>query len=297
MKETIADMISIIVPVYNDREGLKRCMDALSSQTIDPQQFEVIVVDNGSECSPEAIVGNYAFAKLFVENTPGSYAARNKGVSKAKGEYLAFLDADCIPENDWLEQGIKELKRSAPNTIIGGDVKLIQSRMPGTVELYQCLVGFQQKEHIQQRKFTSTADLFIRHTGYFEIGPFEERLLSGGDANWSWRAIKLGFTIKYCPVAIVETLPRKTLRAAILQARRITGGRFQIEQLGHKSNSFDTQYLSLRRNSWQSFVWICKHPDLSLVNRARVLYVAIILKLVQIIERWRLKYGAAAERC
>ena len=297
MKETIADMISIIVPVYNDREGLKKCLDALSTQTIDPQQFEVIVVDNGSETSPEAVVGNYAFAKLFVENTPGSYAARNKGVSKAKGEYLVFLDADCIPENNWLEQGIDELKQNAANTIVGGNVKLIQSSSPSAVELYQCLVGFQQKEHIQERNFTTTATLFIRHAGYYEIGPFEERLLSGGDANWSWRAVKIGFRIVYCPTAIVETLPRRSLRKAVLQVRRVAGGRYQFEQLDLKSDSYNGQRLVPHRSSWQSIVWICKHPDLSLVNRARVLYVAIILKLVQIIERWRLKYGAAAERC
>ena len=114
MNANLADMVSVIVPVFNDHKGLKTCLDSLSNPIIGSQQFDVDIVDSGSECTPEATVRNYSFAKLFVENTSGSYAGRNKGISKAK--YLAFLDADSIPENDWLEQGIKELKRSTPNT-------------------------------------------------------------------------------------------------------------------------------------------------------------------------------------
>ena len=116
MNANLADMVSVIVPVFNDHKGLKTCLDSLSNPIIGSQQFDVNIVDSGSECTPEATVSNYSFAKLFFENTSGSYAARNKGISKAKGEYLVFLDADGIPENDWLEQGIKELKRSTPNT-------------------------------------------------------------------------------------------------------------------------------------------------------------------------------------
>ena len=290
-------MISVIVPVFNDSKGLYKCLVALSRQTIGIQQCEVIVVDNGSKYSPKSIVDNYSFARLLIENTPGSYAARNKGISKAKGEFIVLLDADCTPMNDWLEQGVKELKQSPPKTIIGGQVKLIQSNNPSAVELYQCLVGSQQKENIQDRNFTSTSNLFVRYSGYIEIGPFEERLLSGGDRDWSWRAEELGYKIKYCPSAIIETLPRKNLRAAILQARRITGGRFHFEQLGLKSNSYLTQHLAPHRNSWQSFVWICKHSNLSSFNRTRVLFVAIIVKIAQVIERWRLKFGATTERC
>ena len=290
-------MISVIVPVFNDSKGLDRCLAALSQQTIGVQQFEVIVVDNGSRSSPESVVEKYSFARLLFESTPGSYAARNKGISEAAGEFIVLLDADCTPMNDWLEQGIKELKQSTERTIIGGQVRLIQSSNPGAVELYQCLAGSQQKENIEDRDFSSTSNLFVRYSGCNEIGPFEERLLSGGDRDWSWRAGELGFKIKYCPSAVVETLPRKNLRAAIRQARRITGGRFHFEKLGLKSKSFLTRHLASHRSSWESFVWICKHPNLSLFDRVRVLFVAIILKVSQIIERWRLKSGANAERC
>jgi len=103
MSKTSTPFVSVIIPVYNDPERLKTCLQALEEQTYPQSSYEVIVVDNGSDESIEPIVTEFNQAKAGYEPHPGSYAARNKGLSLARGEVIAFTDADCIPALDWIE--------------------------------------------------------------------------------------------------------------------------------------------------------------------------------------------------
>ena len=288
-------LISIIIPVYNDPEGLEACLKGISSQSSHLPQTEVIVVDNASSLSPKKIVDTYSFASYAYEEKPGSYAARNMGVSIAKGKYLVFLDADCIPEHNWLKSGI-ECLQSENSILIGGNILFILSKKPTTIELYQYIVGFQQKENIEIKHFSATANLFIKRKDALKIGLFEERLLSGGDRNWCWRAIEHGMQVNYCPTAIVKTKPRRLLSNAIKQTRRVAGGRFHSQLLGLTKNLIIKDRQKPHRSNWQSITWILKHPKLSFLQCIQVFIVAIFLKVIAIIEHWRLKFGTKAER-
>jgi len=98
-------MISIIIPIYNQADKLSSCLDSILKQTY--KNYEVIIVDNGSDDDPRKIAEDYR-NKLKIEfynpkilrNAP---AARNRGFKKSKGEYLFFCDADIILRNDALE--------------------------------------------------------------------------------------------------------------------------------------------------------------------------------------------------
>ena len=289
--------ISLIIPVYNDQSGLDSCLRALGDQSLPCQQFEVIVVDNASQ--PEMELPKDANLNCILKTCekPGSYAARNVGVRIANGEVIAFLDADCLPEKDWLEQGLKAVQDTPPKTLIGGEVQLTLSEKPTAVELYQCLTGFGQQYNIEQQGFSATANLFVRREQALLIGEFNENLLSGGDREWSWRARALGFDIKFSPGAQVATAPRKSLSAAIKQARRIAGGRYHFRKLSVVDSPRDEKGLAPRRSAWKATWWILTQGDLSLKDRSRVFSVAVTLKLVQMIESFRLKKGASPERC
>lgn len=101
--------VSIIIPVYNDNDFLKVCLAALTKQTYSKDHFEIIVVDNNSTEDVSQITNRFEQVTLTHESIAGSYIARNKGLSLAKGEIIAFTDADCIPQSDWLEKGIATL--------------------------------------------------------------------------------------------------------------------------------------------------------------------------------------------
>ena len=94
-------LISIIVPVYNAEAYLNRCIDSILEQSI--QDFEVILVNDGSKDSSEAICKEYASQdnriRVFSKPNGGVSSARNLGLDNASGEYIMFVDAD-----DWLDK-------------------------------------------------------------------------------------------------------------------------------------------------------------------------------------------------
>src|SRR5258708_6640061 len=91
--------ISVIIPALNEKVVIHQCLDALSRSRIPKNVFEVIVVDNGSTDGTVEAVGQFrALQSLRVIVLAGVHisALRNRGALEARGEFLAFLDADCL---------------------------------------------------------------------------------------------------------------------------------------------------------------------------------------------------------
>ncbi len=98
-------MISIVIPLYNKENTIARALDSVLVQTF--QDFEVVVVDDGSTDEGATVVEGYADPRirLIRQANAGVSAARNKGVAEAKGEYVAFLDAD----DEWMPEFLAEI--------------------------------------------------------------------------------------------------------------------------------------------------------------------------------------------
>lgn len=287
-------IVSVIIPVLDNQYGLDLLLDALASQSWNSRSLEVIVIDNGSKQPIEIREAHSGFTSLAKCDGRGAYAARNAGVAVANGEILAFTDADCIPDPTWVEQGVKALREGLGRRVVGGDVELQLSGNPTAIELYQCITGFSQRENICKRGFSATANLFVTRSQFEIVGWFDESLLSGGDREWCWRAAKCGFRIEYLASVRVITEPRKSIREAIKQARRVAGGRFMLKRgdVRHVSE----KGLGPGRRLFEAAFWILKHPELSIRDRARVFAVASVLKGVQLLEECRLRMGFRPER-
>src|SRR5262245_61336705 len=115
--------VSVIIPVWNDSHRLKACLQALELQTYPRTLYEVIVVDNASDEPADRVASEFSKARTITEPTQGSYAARNKGISVAKGEILAFTDSDCVPALDWLEKGVSNMTRVPRCGLLAGRVE------------------------------------------------------------------------------------------------------------------------------------------------------------------------------
>lgn len=286
--------VSVIIPVFNDQAGIDACLQALQRQAYPQSALDVIVVDNASEV-PIRLNSSYSgFARLLVCSSPGAYAARNAGIAVATGDVLAFTDADCCPDPDWIAAGVAALQSGGDSCVVGGDVKMRLSSRPTAVELYQGTTGFMQRDNIAKRGFTVTANLFVRKSDMASIGPFDETLLSGGDREWSWQAARAGYRVKFAADAVVVTMPRTSMKSAIRQARRVAGGRYALRR-GSRKHVVSTD-IEPHRNAWQSARWILCHPDLSPWNRLRVFCVASVLYFAQAAETLRLVLGRAPER-
>ena len=94
-------LVSIIIPAYNAEDTLGECLEACKTQT--HPEVEIIVVDDGSSDATSQITADMGVSCLTQTNA-GPAAARNHGARVAKGEILAFTDADCIPEPEWIQR-------------------------------------------------------------------------------------------------------------------------------------------------------------------------------------------------
>ena len=159
-----APRISVIVPVYNDWHRIPRLLGCLAAQTLPTEQFEILLIDNGSDSfdPPQNLAPN---ARILNCETPGSYAARNHGIEQARGHWLAFTDADCLPAPDWLQQLLAQAPatadNSAPTTILAGQVRMIASSAhPSAWEMHDLVKGIPQGWYVS-RGYAATANLLV----------------------------------------------------------------------------------------------------------------------------------------
>ena len=98
-------MITVVIPLYNKKESIATALNSILAQTC--QDFEVVVVDDGSTDESAAVVERYADSRirLIRQANAGVSAARNKGIEEANGEYVAFLDAD----DQWMPEFLAEI--------------------------------------------------------------------------------------------------------------------------------------------------------------------------------------------
>lgn len=289
-----APKVSVIIPAYNDAAGVERCLQALAQMQWPHARLQVIVVDNGSQ-PPLTVQTQTPFVlRLLRCDKPGSYAARNVGVASATGTVLAFTDADCQPDQQWLARGVAALKAAAGQGLVAGEVELECPERPTATALYQCITGFGQARNVKQRGFAATANLLCLRQQFEQVGPFDEQLLSGGDLEWCGRAARHGFKVVYEPAAKVRTRPRTQLRGAIRQARRVAAGRAMLQR--QPAGYLPQPAIGKQRNAWQSARWILQHPQLRRRDRLRVLAAALTIRTASAMERVRLALGGRAER-
>ncbi len=113
--------ISVIVPVFNVKDAVKCTLEALVAQTIF-EQLEILLVDDGSSDGSGAICQSYAqtyapFRYIYQENQ-GVSAARNKGLSLARGNYIAFCDADDLPHPELYQRLLMLVGKSADIAVV-----------------------------------------------------------------------------------------------------------------------------------------------------------------------------------
>ena len=94
---------SIIVPAYNAAQTLEECLEALLEQSVPQDEYEVILVDDGSTDGTATLAQSYG-VRVLTRQHRGPAAARNAGVDEAKDEIILFTDADCAPTRKWIEE-------------------------------------------------------------------------------------------------------------------------------------------------------------------------------------------------
>lgn len=225
--------ISVIVPIYNGEADLPDLLRCLQSQRYPVDRVEYLLVDNNScdrtaellqsylaqaanQVSGSQASNQYPPIRLRLLSEPqiqSSYAARNSGIRAAIGEILAFTDADCRPDPEWLLHLVEPFQQEKIGIVAGEILPL-----PGTtlLERYADRRQILSQQHTLSHSFYSygqTANLAVRRQALEQAGLFRPWLTTGGDADLCWRIQQQGFwQIQFAAQAIVQHRHRSTWR-------------------------------------------------------------------------------------
>lgn len=260
MNSQNSPFVSVIIPVFNDAKRLKICLEALQNQTYSRGSYEVIVVDNRSTEDIKSVVEQYSQAVYAYEEHQTSYAARNRGIAVAKGEVLAFTDADCVPAPDWIEQGVACLVRHPHCGLVAGRVEVFAQdpARPTAVEMHQLAMAFRQSKYLDKAKGCVTANLFTFSKMMDTVGKFDPTLRSGGDLEWGKRVFDQGYEQVYAEDACVGHPARSSLSEIKSKIIRVVGGKH--DAFGgdrYPTKRFVYTMLADSRNCLKSVAYIC----------------------------------------
>lgn len=276
--------VSVIIPVRHDWERLNLCIDGIQNQSYPQDNLEVVIVNNDPQDPPPEEIKLAENFTLLTESQPGSYAARNRGLETARGEIVAFTDADCIPDPEWLMKAVKELSDDV--TRVAGKVELFYTAdTPNLAELYEKVTAFQQERDAKIYGTCTTANLVAARKTFEKVGNFDSALQSGGDIEWGLRAQNAGFRIGYSPEAIVLHPARNSLREILKKERRVIGGRRQIPEeviCQTRKGSFFVRQL-------EPFTSALHSDDLSTGQKLKACLVILTVKTCKLYLRCRTK--------
>ncbi len=196
---------SIVVPVFDNAVDLGRCLESIGRLDYDRDRYEVIVVDNGSTDGSADVARAFGAICLEERDFQSSYAARNRGIRAARGEFVAFTDSDCVVDPNWLAA----IDAATADAVAGCFAGEILSVTPETlIERFSDEIGLLRQRgplsgwHF--KPYAQTANAVYRRRVFDEIGLFDPTMKSGGDAVLAWRMLdRTAHTIVFVPDAVV----------------------------------------------------------------------------------------------
>jgi GT2 family glycosyltransferase len=195
--------VSVVVPTRGRPSLLACCLDALSRQTLAPDRYEIIIVDDGPSADTRAVVEDYAARMsergLSIHYVPsygphGPAAARNRGWRRALAQVIAFTDDDTQPDRGWLEAGLRAFQPEIQ--AVSGSIVMPLPDSPTDYELDAS--GLTRSEFV-------TANCFCRRSALERLGGFDERFLMAWreDSDFHFRLLRSGARVVKADDAIV----------------------------------------------------------------------------------------------
>jgi cellulose synthase/poly-beta-1,6-N-acetylglucosamine synthase-like glycosyltransferase len=204
-------LISVIVPAYNAAGTLGECLAALLEQSIPRSEYEVIVVDDGSTDSTQEVVKRYG-VRLLSQPNQGPGAARNLGVSQARGEIVLFTDADCVPVREWIEEMVKPL--AEPDVVaVKGAYRTHQKALLARFIQAEFAERYALLERERYVDFVDSHSAAYRKAEFMAAGGFDPDFLLSEDVDLSYRLSRQGHKMIFNPKAIVYHCHPETLWA------------------------------------------------------------------------------------
>lgn len=258
-------LISVIIPVHNDRVGLENTLNSLKNQKHEGFNFEIIV--------EEDVDGK------------GSYFTRNKAINKSKGELLAFIDAGTLASPDWLMAGFIDLQKY---DYVGGIVEIENIdhiKVSSWIYLFEQNREFAVAEFMNDLKFSPSTNLFVKRTVIEDLGAFDDRLKSSGDYEFGNRVYSSGKYLQFFDVKLKVLHGARSYSSIIKKQKRLAIGFVDLGRL------YPKRFQNLKFNFLKTILKIVTPPiwlflktswiNLSFDKKIKVFLVTYFLSSVQ----------------
>jgi O-antigen biosynthesis protein len=208
--------VSVVVCAYNAANTLRACLMSLSK--LDYPDYEVILVDDGSKDNSRAIAAEFPRVKYVHQSNHGLSHARNTGARIADGEIIAYTDADCEADEDWLrclmqamqDQGVAGI--GGPNITPHSDGWSAHCVAASPGNPSHVMFDDRHPEHIPG------CNMAFRRDSLMGLGGFDHQYRAAGDdVDLCWRLLDQGEVIGYAPGAFVWHHRRENVRAYLKQ--------------------------------------------------------------------------------
>ena len=253
MSEMILPFVSIVICTYNRKKLLEQCVDSILAMSYPKSNYEIIIVDGGSNDGTEKIQQLFPQIRFVVEKQFGLAHARNKGAELSRGSIVAYTDDDCIVDKNWLEHLIIGFQKFPNVAGVGGPIFPAPNiYVPKKIHVSPALglLDLGVNTRIVQVIITSNA-AFRREI--FDSVQFDENLgttrrgkliLCGEDVDFCREIAKINNKLIYVPNAkVFHQIGKKRLRVSYI-----------VKHAAHKGISMAKEF----RKSKNSRIWMVR---------------------------------------
>lgn len=177
--------LSVVVPTYNQAELLRHCLGSLVNQTLHPDMYEVLVVDDGSTDETGQVLEEFRgrITPLRLPANRGRSAARNAGIAAARGWLIVFVDSDIVVRQDFLHRHLSMHRREGRGVLSRGPVVLVRSAAEAS--------GARIPWIATSPAYLDTANAAVDKTDLLRAGGFDESF-----PGYGWEDFELGMRLK-----------------------------------------------------------------------------------------------------
>ncbi len=234
--------LSIIVATYNRKHELKELFESLQHQTLPPDRFEIVVIDDGSTDGTGQYIGEIESTVSFgiqyhYHQNKGPGYARTLGMEQANGDVFIFIDSDCIAPPHYL-QTIADVFQYRQIDAFGGPDKSSQAFSPWDKAVNYVMTSFLTTGGLRgssgkmlARYYPRSFNMGLRREVFEKIGGFGSIYHYGEDIEFSHRIIESGARVEYIEDAFVYHKRRSSPVSFMKQVFKMGKARIQLGQI------------------------------------------------------------------
>lgn len=226
--------ISIIIPARNEQQTLKDCLDSLTRLNYPKERLEILVVDGMSTDNTRQIAELYD--TILVENRKRSHRSGiNLGFERAKGDIIAFTDADCIVDENWAQDSLKYFEGCIAG--VSGPIQIphqANTFQQAVAFLFSLAVRIAKSSHRETQEGVQGVDDFPTCNAIYckaalqSVMPLDEKLYGGSDLELNYRLRQEGYRLLVTPDVCVQHCKRDTPKRFWIQMYRYAIARLQL---------------------------------------------------------------------